>query len=168
VKPAPVSAAALIVTAAVPTDVRLNVFVADVLTAILPKLRLVELTLSVGVAAFNQIVKLLDTPAAVAVSVETCDALIDEMVAENATLEALAGIVTVMGTVTTATLLERLMFNPPAGAGAVSAIVQASVPFPVIEVLVHKRELNAGGTCPLPLKLTVVLAALEELLLILR
>jgi hypothetical protein len=100
------------------------------------------------------------------VSVETCDALTDETITENATLEALAGIVTVAGTATAATPLERLMLNPPVGAGAVSATVQASVPAPVIDPLVQEREPSAGGTFPIPLKLTIVLEALEELLLI--
>ena len=89
------------------------------------------------------------------------------MVAENATVEALAGIVTVAGTAIAATLLVSLILNPPAGAGAVSAMVQASVPAPVMDPLVQEREPSAGETFPIPLKLTVVLDALEELLLIL-
>jgi hypothetical protein len=53
VKPAPASVAALIVTGAVPVDDRLKLFVASVLTATLPKLRLVALTLSVEVTALS-------------------------------------------------------------------------------------------------------------------
>ena len=53
VKPAPASVAAFIVTGAVPVDDRLRVLVAGVLTATLPKFKLVALTLSVAVVAFN-------------------------------------------------------------------------------------------------------------------
>ena len=54
VKPLPVSVAALIVTGAVPLEVKVtDCGVAAVFTTTLPKARLVALTLSVGTAAFN-------------------------------------------------------------------------------------------------------------------
>jgi hypothetical protein len=51
VKPAPLMAAALTVTEAVPVEVNVRVCVVGVFTATLPKLRLAVLTLSVGTEA---------------------------------------------------------------------------------------------------------------------
>jgi hypothetical protein len=52
-KPVPVSVAALMVTAAVPVEDSVIDCVVDELTDTLPKLRLEELMVSVGTAAFN-------------------------------------------------------------------------------------------------------------------
>ena len=52
-KPAPVTVAALTVTADVPEDVKVSVCVAGVLTATLPNARLDALRLRVDTAAFN-------------------------------------------------------------------------------------------------------------------
>ena len=56
-KPVPASAAELMVTAAVPVEDRTIDCVVAVLTATLPKLKVEELTVSVGMAAFNCSVK---------------------------------------------------------------------------------------------------------------
>lgn len=69
VKPAPVSDAALIVTGALPVDVRAIDCISGAFTATLPNARLLVLMLSVGEAAFNCSGKYLDTPPALAVSV---------------------------------------------------------------------------------------------------
>ncbi len=52
-KPVPVSVAELTVTATVPVDDNVIVCVVAEPTATLPKLRVEELTVSVGIAAFN-------------------------------------------------------------------------------------------------------------------
>ncbi len=72
-----------------------------------------------------------------------------------------AGTVTVAGTVTAVLLLERLTTNPPLGAAAFNVTVQASVPEPVMEPL---PQVTALTVVPVPLRLTVVEAPLEELL----
>jgi hypothetical protein len=64
-------AAALIVTGAVPVDVRTTDCVAPVSTSILPNPTFVALTLSVGTAAFNCRAKVFDTVPALAVNVAT-------------------------------------------------------------------------------------------------
>jgi hypothetical protein len=79
----------------------------------------------------------------------------------NPTLVALAGTVTVAGTLTAALLVDRSTLCPPLPAAEVSFTVQASVPDPVMVELPHESELN--GPCvtvaellPLPCSFTVV------------
>jgi hypothetical protein len=104
----------------------------------------------------------------VAVKVVACVVVTDAMVAEKAALEALAGTVTVAGKVTAASLLERLTFNPPLPAAALSVTVQASVPEPVIELLAQESALSVPGTIgadvPVPLRLITADGLVAELL----
>jgi hypothetical protein len=164
VKPVPVSVAALIITAAVPVDVRVTDCVATVFTVTLPKATLVALILSIGAAAFNCRAKLLEMLPALAVRV-TAGAVAtdkDETVAVNPALVAFAATVTVFGTVTVVLLLDRPTVSPPLAAAAFSVTVQASVPAPVIDELLHESALNIG--VPVPLRLIAVVALVEELL----
>jgi hypothetical protein len=80
----------------------------------------------------------------------------------NEALVALAGTVTVAGNVTAALLLATLTLNPPLGAAAFSVTVQASVPAPVIDVLLQESAVSTG--VPVPLRLIIAVALVEELL----
>jgi hypothetical protein len=169
-KPAPVSAPALMVSGAVPEEVRVtDSGVARVCTVTLPKARLLVLRLSSGVEAFSSTAKVLETVPEVAVKVAACAVATEAMVAEKAALVALAGTVTVAGSVTAASLLERLTFSPPLPAAALRVTVQASVPEPVIEPLEQESALSVPGTTvPVPLRLITADGFVEELLVRVR
>src|SRR5580658_10324452 len=107
-KPAPVSVAELMVAAAVPVDDRVIDWLAGVLTATLPKLRLEELIASVATAGFNCSVKLGSEVPAVAERVTACAVVTEATLAEKLALVAPAGMVTEAGTVTEELLLARL------------------------------------------------------------
>ena len=163
----PVSAAVLIVTGAVPVEVKVTERVVAVFTVILPNAKLVVLMLSVGTAAFNCRVKLLVMPPALAVRAADCTVLTDDTVAVKPALVAFAGTVTEVGTITAESLLDRLTLNPPLGAAALNVTVQASVPDPVIDTLLQEIPLNAAvgvAVTPVPLKLITALPLVEELL----
>jgi hypothetical protein len=167
-KPTPASAAELIVTGAVPVDVKVRDCVADVFTITLPKAMLFALMLSVGTAAFNCRVNLFEIPPELAVRVTACAVPTDETPAVNPALEAFTGTVTMAGTVTAALLLDKLRVSPPLGTDELSVTVQESVPDPVMELLLHVRTLNAAGTAvPVPLRVITVVVPVEELLLML-
>lgn len=140
VYPVPVNVAALMVTGAVPVDVSVMDFVVGVLSFTLPKAILVALRLSVGVTAFSCKTKVLEAPFVDAVNVTDCAELTDETFAVKLAVVALAATVTVAGTVTTVLLLERLTLCPPVPAAELNVTVQASVPEPVMELLVHVIE----------------------------
>ncbi len=162
VKPLPLTAAALTVTAAVPVEDRVRVCVVAVFTFTLPKDKLDELTLSVGTEAPNCKAKVLATLLALAVRVAVWEVVTEETVAVKAAVVAPAATVTVAGTATDELLLARLTVNPPVGAAAFSVTVQLSVPAPVIEPLVQLSPLSIGT--PVPLRLTPVEVPPEELL----
>jgi hypothetical protein len=85
----------------------------------------------------------------------------------NAALVAFAGTVTVDGTVTAASLLDRLILRPPLGAVELRVTVQASVPAPVMDALLQESALNAGTVpvvMPVPLRAIVAEPLVEELL----
>jgi len=107
----------------------------------------------IGVQLQGQV---LEMPPALAVNVAACAVVTDETEAVNAALVALAATVTVAGTLTAALLLDRLTLNPPLGATALSDIVQASLPAPVMDVLLHEIALNPAVVdgVPVPLRLT--------------
>ena len=86
----------------------------------------------------------------------------DETVVLNPMLVALAGTVTVDGTVAAALLLERFTGNPALGAAPLRVTVHASVPAPDMETLVQVSVLNAA--MPDPLMLTTAEGLAEELL----
>jgi len=164
-KPVPASVAALMVTAAVPVSVRVSdCAAAAALTFTLPKLRLPVLSVSPGTEAFNCIARLSVTLPAVAVSVAVCAVLTTVTVAVNGALLAPAATVTVAGTATALLLLPRLTARPPLPAAAFSVTVQASVPDPLIVLLLHVSPLNTAN--PVPLRLTTVVGLVEESLVI--
>jgi hypothetical protein len=165
-KPEPVTAAALIVTGAVPVEVRVTgCGVAAVFTKTLPKATLVALMLRVGIAALSCRAKTLDTLPALAVIVTAWTVATEDTVAVNPALLAPAGTVTVLGTVTAELLLDRLTSSPPLGAAAVSVTVQASVPDPVIDPLLQESALSAAGVAvPLPVRPITAVALIDELL----
>src|SRR5271170_2224697 len=122
VKPVPVTVAALTVTASVPVELSVRVCVEAVLTGTLPNATLAGLMLNVwATTAFNRRAKLVETP------------------------PALAGTVTVAGTVTAALLLARLTLRPPLAAAAVNVTVQLSLPDPVMDALLQVSPLSAPG-----------------------
>jgi hypothetical protein len=165
VKPAPVSVAALIVTGAVPVELRETDRVAGVFTVTSPKERLVELRVRVGTAAFNCKAKVVAAPPALAVSVAVCVVPTEDTVAVKLALVALAGTVTVAGIVTAVLLLERFTLSPPLPAAAFSVTVQESVPAPVIDALPQESPLNVPATAsPVPLRAMTTVALVEELL----
>ncbi|MFZ0745989.1 MAG: hypothetical protein WAM85_16380 [Terracidiphilus sp.] len=113
----------------------------------------------------------METLFADAVSVTDCAELTDETFAVKLAVVAFAATVTVAGTVTAALLLARLTLTPPLPAAALNVTVQASVPDPVIEPLLHKTELSVGGAAeldflPVPCSFTIAVGLVTELLVI--
>lgn len=141
-KPAPVTVAALTVTAAVPVEVKVTDCVAGEFRFTLPKGTLVALMLSVATAGPSCRAKVTATLPALAVRVAVCAVVHEDTVALKLALVAPAGIVTEAGTVTAELLLARLTANPPLAAAAVRETVQLSVPAAVIELLLQFSALN--------------------------
>jgi hypothetical protein len=161
----PVSAAELMVTGDVPVEVNVTGSVVGVFTVTLPNARLVGLIVNVAAAAFNCRAKVLETLPALAVSVTACADVTDDTVAVNPALLALAGTVTVAGTVTAALLLARLTLKPPLPAAAVSVTVQLSLPDPVIDALLQVSALNVPAPAvPVPVRLITAVPLVDELL----
>ena len=145
VKPDPVTAAALTVTATEPVEVRVTDCVAGAFRLTLPKVRLVALMLSVGVPVPSCRVKVFDIPPAVAVNVTVCAVLTEETVDVKLALVEPDGTVIAAGTATEELLLARLTANPLLGAAEFRVTVQPSVPVAVIELLVQVNPVNTGG-----------------------
>jgi hypothetical protein len=144
VKPVPVNVAALTVTGSQLVEVRVRDCVVGVLTATLPNARLVALMLSAWASPFNVRAKFLETLAALAVSVATCEVALHDAVAVNPALVAPAGTVTVAGSATDELLLARLTLSPPLGAAELRLTVQASCAHPNSDALVQESPLSAG------------------------
>jgi hypothetical protein len=152
VKPVPLIAAALMVSAAVPDEVSVTVPVVAVFTVTSPKLTLLLLSVRPGVAAPScrayVSLKLPDC----AVNVAVCAAVTAFTVAVNTALVAPAATVTDPGTTTAALLLFRLTASPSVPAGAVSFTVHSSASAPVIASLLHVTALSTpAADCPVPL-----------------
>jgi hypothetical protein len=163
--PAPVGVPALMMSGAVPEEVRVTDLVAAVFTATLPKARLGVLRLRVGMKAFSSSAAVSETVPEVAVRVAGCVVVTEAIVAKKATLVALAGTVTVAGSVTAGLLLERLTFSPPLPAAALRNTVQESVPDPVIEWLLQESAFSVpGAAAPVPVRLITADGLVEELL----
>ena len=108
---------------------------------------------------------------ALAVSVTDVLAETAAAFAVNPMLLALAGTVTVSGTVTAELLLEMFTPKPPLGALPVRVTMQASVPDPVSEAWSHDRPLTPvlfglSDVTPVPFKLTIAVGLIEELVVI--
>ena len=174
VKPVPDSAAALMVTGAVPVDVNVSNFVEAMLTATLPKLMLVELALSAGTVAavaFNCSEKLLELLFADAVKFTVCVEVTADTVALKLAVVALAATVTVTGTVTAPLSLLRLTLCPPLPAAPLKVTVQGTVPAPGMDPVLHENPLTviAGVSAdffPTPCSLTAAVGLVVELLAI--
>ena len=104
------------------------------------------------------------TPPAVAVMVAVVVVLTADTVAVNGTLVAPEGTVTDAGTVMEELLLASDTANPPLCAAAVRLTVQASVPAPVSESLLHDTPLSAAAATPVPLKPIIAVPPLLALL----
>jgi hypothetical protein len=172
VKPVPVSEAALMVTGAVPVDVSVSDCFEAVLTATLPKLTLPALTLRVGIVgavAFNCSEKLLELLFADAVNCTDCAEVTADTVALKLAVVALAGTVTVAGTVTAPLSLLRLTLCPPLPAAPLIVTVQASVPAPVMDPVLQENPLTlidwfAADFFPTPCSFTAAVGLVVELL----
>jgi hypothetical protein len=156
----------LTVTAAVPVEESAIDCEVTEFTLTFPKLRLEELMLSVGNAAFNCRAKVREAPPPAAVNVAVCAVETADTVTEKPALVAPAVIVTEAGTVTEEELLARFTVNPPLAAAAFSVTLQASVPAPVIDELVQESALSTAT--PVPLRATVAVPLVNELLLIVK
>lgn len=162
VNPVPATLAALTVTAAVPVEVRVSVWLAAVFTFTLPNDRLEELTLSEIDAASNCTPADAEMPVAFADTVTACATFTAETVAEKLPLVAPAANVIEAGTTKAGLLLLRLTFNPPLGTAALVDTVQLSVVAPVIVVLVQLNRVSLGT--PLPCNPILFKDASDELL----
>jgi hypothetical protein len=154
------------VTAAVPVEERISVLLVVAPTATLPNDMLLELVVSVAVAAFRVILKVSLALPAVAVSVADCPVLTVVAVAVKLPDDDPDATITDAGTVTAELLLDRPTANPPPAAAVFSVTVQASVPAPVMDALVHETPVRIG--MPVPLRLTGVDDPVEELLAMAR
>jgi hypothetical protein len=163
-KPGPAGVAELMVTGAVPVDVRMRGFVDLVFSGTLPNATLVALMLSLGVAAFRVKANVALTVPTAAFSVTVCAVVTAETAAVNAAVVALAGTMTVAGTVTAVLLLERFTLRPPVAAGPVRVTVQASVPAPVKDAVPQERPLKVPADTPVPLSGMFAVGLVEELL----
>jgi hypothetical protein len=160
-KPVPVRVAALTVTGEVPVEVNVTDCVAGVFRVTFPKDTLLLPRVSVDTDAFNCSAYVAETPPALAVSVAVCAVLTAVAVALKLALEAPAATVTEAGTVTALLLLAKVT-TVALVAAPVRVTVQASVPAPESDALLHATEANVADACPVPL--SAIVAVLEALL----
>ena len=140
VKAGPLNAADVMMTGAVPVELKVSGCVTGVLIVALPNEMLLELVVSVGVDALSSSAKLLETPPPLAVTVAACGEETDDTFAVNVALAAFAGTRIVAGTITAALLLVKLRLRPPLGAAKLSETRQADVPAPVTAL--HDSAVN--------------------------
>ena len=157
-KPAPLTAAAVIVTGAVPVEFTVTVSVTAWFTETLPKARLVEPRFNVGTAALSSKAKLSLVPPAFAVSFTACVLETAETLAVNAAVVAPELTVTEAGVVTAALLLDRLTLKPPVCAAELSVTVQEFAPAPVKADVLQVSALSStvGCAAPMPVRTTRV------------
>jgi hypothetical protein len=163
-KPLPVTVMELTVNGAVPLEVNVTVCVVGVFTTTLPNGILVAFRLSNGVAALSCSETDFDVLPVAAVIVADCALLTEDTVAVNAALDAVAGTVTELGTVTALLLLARETLTPPVGADPDRLTVHESASAPVIELLLHETALTVGAIAvPVPLRLMVAVGAVLDM-----
>jgi hypothetical protein len=162
VKPAPATVAALMVTADVPVEDRVSVWLVAVFTLTLPTERLAGLTLNVATPAFSCRPNVVVTLPALAVNVTAWAVLTAETVAVKLADVVPPATATLAGTVTAELLLARLTVKPLLAAAAFRNTVQLSDPAPVIDALVQLRRFNTGN--PVPVRVITVEVPLDELL----
>ena len=147
----------LMVTAAVPLEVKVTDLVTAVPTETLPNDNDVALRLNAGTAAFSCIAKALDAPFALAAIVADCEVLTEATFAVNDAVEAPEATVMLVGTVTALLLLATVTPRPPDGAAELSETEQVVVLAPVKELPPHESALIEGAKSDAdPLKLMVV------------
>lgn len=169
VNPVPLTAALLMVSAAVPDEVSNTDCVDAVLRLTLPKATLVAPTVSAGAAALNCRPNVLVIPPAAAVSVALCAVVTAEAAAVKAALAEPAGTVTDAGTVTALLLLATLTLRPPVPAGAVRVTEQESLATPVSVPLLQEMPLSVpAAAVPVPLRRTPAVPPAAALLVSVR
>ncbi len=139
--PFPEIAAELILTGAVPFDVTVTDFETAVPIATFPNAIELALTLKAGVpddGGPSEMLKVLATPPALAVTVAVCAVLTPSTVVVNAAVVAPAFTVMLPGTITAPSLVESETTKLP-DAGEVNEIVHGSVPFPLNALFAHVR-----------------------------
>jgi hypothetical protein len=151
-----------------PVEVRVRDCVPVCPTVTLPKLMVVALTLNVGVVASSCNAKSIATPPELASRVAVCAEVTADMVAVNAAVVALAATVTVPGTDTAASLLDKFTLVPPLPAAELKVTVQVSEPEPVMDPLLQVIPLSVLEFVdwPVPLRLITAVGFDEELLVI--
>ena len=152
-KPVPATEAPLMVSGAVPDEVRTTDWVAAVFTATSPNATLVDCRLRAGVPALalSWIAKVVEAPPAVAVSRTVCVPEKADILAVNPALVLPRPTVTEDGTRTRLLLLLSVTGNPPEPAAADRATVQASLPAALIDPLLQESALTvAAPPCPEP------------------
>jgi hypothetical protein len=143
--PVPLTEAEFTVTAVLPIEVRVTVWVDSEFRDTLPNATFVALTLRDATAGVNCRAKVLDTPPELAVRVTVC-ALVNELtVAVKGAVVALAATVAELGTVTVLLLLEMVTFAPPDGAGPLRVGVHVTLPAPVTVELLQENALSVGA-----------------------
>jgi hypothetical protein len=162
VNPVPATLAALTVTAEVPVEERVTVWLDAAFTLTLPNDRLDELTPSEIEAASNCTPADVETPVALAETVTACATFTAETVAEKLPVVAPAASVIEAGTMNDVLLLLRLTVNPPVGTAMLVVTVQLSLPAPVI-VLFAQLNWDSFGT-PRPSSPILFKDASDELL----
>jgi hypothetical protein len=132
----------------------------------LPNVKVVVLTVNVGMAAPSCSTNDCELFPVDAVSVTGCDVFTGVPVAVNPALVEPAAIATADGTETAVLLLARFTVNPPDGAAPLIVTVQASVPDPVSEFVVQLRPDRLGRIeiVPVPLNPTVSVPLADALL----
>jgi hypothetical protein len=148
VNPLPVTAAVLITTGTFPVEVKVIDCDAELPTCMLPKATLLELAVSVAIAAFNCNAKVLATPFALAVSVAVWAEVTAVALAVKASLVAPAAIVTAAGSVTAVLLVDNVTVWPALGAAVFKVTVQATVADPVSELLAQETALTTAKPVP--------------------
>jgi hypothetical protein len=165
VKPVPVNAAELIVSAAVPDEVTVTVWLVEVFRLTFPKERLFVLRLIATVCGLSCREKTFEVPLEVAVNVAVWVEVTADTVAVKPALWAPAGTVTEAGTATEELLLARDTTRPPVGAAALNDTVHASVVAPVMVPLAHESPVNCpAADCPVPLRLITCVPLVVALL----
>ena len=170
VKPEPVNAAALTVTGPLPVDVRVTDFFEAVPTAMLAEAdaRCADAQ-GGGVAAFNCTATTDELLFTDAVKFAACAALTADTVALKGSRGRI-GRHCHRGRQLTATLsLLRATLCPLLPAAPLNVTVQASVPEPVMDTLLHENPLNvivgdAADFLPMPCSLTAAVGLVVELL----
>lgn len=144
--PVPVIESDFIATATVPLAVTVTDFVTAVPTKTFPNGSEVALRLNAGTAAFSCKAKVRDVELELAANVAACDVLTEATLAVNDAADAPEATITLAGTVTALSLLDRVTLNPLDGAAELSDTVHAVEPAPVNELLPHENALIEGAS----------------------